>query len=243
MPLFFSERPAREMNLADLIQPVAQPLSILANVPLYVTGGALAVTDGAQSAGIALTVTETPAGPLAALELKDASAFALRNKRYDASGAVTYEQLPLMVTSAGRVLVNPPALLPDDDGMSEMTVFGGLTADRVTCGTLQVADVSSLGLRYVSSVTGTAAAMTVTYSDGTTAVLPLPQPAQPSGPPPGLDALQLNVDYLMRDVARLQATVAELRSALQATSALGDGAASSAIYETEIAAALAAVSS
>jgi len=235
------------MNLADLIQPVALPRSVLVNVPLYVTGGALAVTDGAQSAGIALTVTETSSGPLAALELKDASAFALRNKRYDASGAVTYEQLPIAVTSAGRVLVNPPALLSDGDARvsgSEMTVFGGISADRVTCGTLQVADVASLGLRYVASVTGTASALTVTYSDGTSSSLPLPQTQSPPGQQPGptLAALQLNVDYLTREVAQLQATVAQLQSALQSTSALGGGGPSAATYEAEIASALASVS-
>jgi hypothetical protein len=213
-------------SLTDIAQPltVDGEQTLWLKEPTYVTGGRVVVTGDSEQTAAALTVS----GTTAAIELKDADAFVIRNKKYD-NGTQLYETLPLQTTRDGRVLVNAPGLIPDADSRvadAAMTVFGGLKADRIKATTLDVQDITSLNFRYVKGIEELNDQIVVTHEDNTTSELPVgwdtiknkpetfPVDAQLTESIPYLtnrvQLAQYNVDFLLREVTRLQTEVDSL---------------------------------
>lgn len=213
------------------LQDIAQPLvvdgeqTLWIKEPAYVTGGRVVVANDAEDTAAALSIT--PQG-VAAIELKDAEAFVVRNKKYTAPGAFT-ETLPLQVTRDGRVLFNAPGLVADTDtrvAQDEVTVFGGLKADRLRATTLDVEEITSLNLRFVKAIEQISDRIVVTHEDDTVSELPVgwdtiknkpdtfPVDRQLSEAVPYLtnrvQLAQFNVDFLLGEVVRLQAEVDSL---------------------------------
>ena len=193
--------------------------------PTYVSGGRVVVTDDTEVTAAALTVD----GGVTALELKDSDAFLVRNKKYDSGGSLLYETLPMQITNAGRVLVNAPGLISDTDTRvsdAAMTVFGGLKADTMEVGVLDVQDITSLNLRFVKGIEETLNQIVVTHEDNTTSELPIgwdtiknkpetfPVDAQLTESIPYLtnrvQLAQFNVDFLLRETTRLQEEIDSL---------------------------------
>lgn len=223
--------------LADIAAPIALDgggRALHVGAQAYVTGGSVVVTTADERVAAALAVS----GAQAVLELKDVDAFALRNRKFGAAGAET-AQLPLATTPAGRVLVNPPGLLPDEDERvagSALTVFGGVRAGRATLDSLVVDEMLSPAfVRGVAVASG--GGIVVTRGDGTTSDLPVGWDAirgKPATFPVDAavaDAIpyltdrvrlaQFNVDYLLAEVTRLQADVGSLERVAVDSTAFG----------------------
>lgn len=213
-------------SLTDIAQPltVDGEQTLWLKEPTYVTGGKVVVTGDSEGTAAALTV----AGSSAAIELKDADSFLIRNKKYD-NGVQQYETLPLQTTRDGRVLVNAPGVLQDSDNRvadAAMTVFGGLRTDTLKATTLDVQDITSLNLHYVKGIEEKMNQIIVTHEDDTTSELPVgwdtiknkpttfPVDAQLTESIPYLtnrvQLAQYNVDFLLREVTRLQTEVDSL---------------------------------
>lgn len=190
----------------------------------YVTGGALVVTTPSEGSAAALSV----AGSQAILDVKDVDAFALRNRKYTSDSGVL-DQLPLATTRDGRLLVNPPGLLPDDDERvagSALTVFGGVRAERATLDTLVVREMRSPA--FVQQIDAACdGGIVVTRGDGTTSDLPVGWDAI-RGKPATFPAdssittaipyltdrvriAQFNVDFLLAEMERMQSGFDSLR--------------------------------
>lgn len=213
-------------TLTDIAQPltVDNEQTLWLKEPTYVTGGRVVVTGDSEQTAAALTV----AGTTAAIELKDVDAFLIRNKKYD-SGTQLYETLPVQTTRDGRVLVNAPGIIPDEDTRvsdAAMTVFGGLKADNLKVTTIDVQDITSLNFRYIKGIEELNDQILMTHEDNTTSELPVgwdtiknkpetfPVDAQLTESIPYLtnrvQLAQYNVDFLLREVTRLQTEVDSL---------------------------------
>jgi hypothetical protein len=248
-------------SLADIAQPISAngKNALLINEQTYVTGGRVVVTTGAEATAAALSVS----GSTVALELKDADAFVVTNKKY-ADGAVSQETLPLQTTRDGRVLVNAPGVIPDSDARvsgSAMTVFGGIKTDTLRATTLDVQDITSLNFTYVKSIEEVGNQIMVTHQDNTASELPVgwdtiknkpatfPVDAQLTESIPYLtnrvQLAQFNVDFLLREVTRLQDEVdSRDRLAVNDPAAFGppvDGAALALSFKAKIDAGIASV--
>ena len=252
-------------TLNDIVQPltVDNEQTVWIKEPAYVTGGRVVVTNDGETGGVGLSALETADGTLAAIDLKDTHAFAIRNKKYVA-GAVAYEQLPIMVTSAGRVAINAPEILTDSDTRisdSTMRVFGSLRSDRLVCDTLDVQDISSLNFRYVKGIAAVQDEIVVTLEDNTSAPLQIgwdtikdkpetfPVDSQLTESIPYLinrvQLAQFNVDFLLTEVDRLQQELESVdRLTVNDNTTFGpplDGAAIAASYASAMSAAVSIV--
>jgi hypothetical protein len=252
-------------TLEDLVQPlvVGTEQTVWIKEPAYVTGGRVVVTNDGEQGAVSLGVLESPSGTLASLSLKDTNAFAVRNQKY-AGGALQYEQLPILVTEAGRVVLNAPGLLQDTDGRiadSQLTVFGGIRADRIAAQTLDVQDITSLNFKFVKGAAAVANEIVLTLEDNTTTNLPIgwdtiknkpttfPVDAQLTESIPYLtnriQLAQFNVDYLLREVTRLQGEIDSVdRLTVNDNTTFGpplDGVAMAAGFQGDLAAGVTAV--
>ncbi len=252
---FGAPRQASMATLEELVQPltVDGEQTVWIKEPAYVTGGRVVVTNDGEAAAVGLSVLETPDGPLAALDLKDTSQFAIRNRKY-AAGALQYEQLPIVVTQAGRVVVNAPGVVADTDLDAALTVHGGIRADRVAVRSLDVQDITSLNFRYVKGLAAVDDEIVVTHEDDTTQALPIgwdtirdkpatfPVDAQLTQSIPYLtnrvQLAQFNVDFLLAEVARLQGEIDSVdRLTVNDNTTFGpplDGAAIALAYQGDI---------
>jgi hypothetical protein len=234
------------MQLSDVAEPmvVDGAPALWLKEPTYVTGGRVVVAGADEDAAIGLSVNSAS---VAAIDLKDASALLVRNKKYSA-GALRSETLPMQVTSEGRLLVNAPGIIADSDARvadAAMTVFGGLKTDVLRARTVDVEDITSLNFKFVKSIAAVDDEIVLTHEDNTTSELPVgwnaiknkpatfPVDRQLTESIPYLtnrvQLAQFNVDFLLGEVARLQGDVDSLeRLAADGGSAFGpqiDGAA------------------
>ena len=215
-------------SLTDLMQPyvVNGVTSILAQDPIYCTGGQIVLTDDQVSA-VALTISPLPsgAGNLATLDLKDTQGFAIRNLTFDSTGDAVSSQLPVSTTLDGRVLVNAPELdMADSDpriGGVQMRVFGTFKSDDIIASSLTVDSIQSLNFRFVQSIYVNANnQIVVTADDGTSTILNVTWDVVTNKPDlvdvttylqERLGVAQLNIDSLLSQVATLNSEVAALK--------------------------------
>ena len=214
-------------SLTDLMQPyvVNGVTSILAQDPIYCTGGQIVLTDDQVSA-VALTISPLPsgAGNLVILDLKETQGFAIRNLTFDSTGDAV-SQLPMSTTQAGRLLVNAPELdMADSDpriGGVQMRVFGTFQSDNIVASSLTVDSIQSLNFRFVQSIYVNANnQIVVTADDGTSTILDVTWDVVTNKPDledvttylqERLGVAQLNIDSLLSQVATLNSEVAALK--------------------------------
>ena len=216
------------VNLEDIVTPleVGGGQNIWLKAPMYCSGGQMVLTKDQVSA-IGMSILEAPnaAGQqvsYATVDLKDTEGIVYRNRQF--SGADATEQLPLMTTRLGRVLVNAPSLVPDADvGPYQFRVYGGLRADAVTCDELVVGSVRTLDMHFIKNIDVLADnSIVLTREDDSQSVLPLTWDM--ISDKPALEATvaylqgrmqlaQFNIDFLLAENARVRDDVASLTRA------------------------------
>lgn len=216
------------VSLNDIVVPlsVGDGHAVWLKAPMYCSGGQLVMTkDQVAALGMSILDVPQPDGsvvPVATVDIKDTDGMVFRNRQY--SDTAMNEQLPLMSTRQGRVLVNAPSVLKDPAvGPYQFRVYGAMKADSLEVDDLVVSNVHMLNMEYIKDIDVLPdRSILVTRQNDTQFVLPLTWDMITDKPPIELtldylqgrmQVAQFNVDFLLNEVGKLRDDVDSLKRA------------------------------